>query len=183
MEPHEDIAKVLFSEEDIRTRVAEMGKELASLYETKQPLVLGVLSGSFVFMADLVRSIQPVPTGLHVDFARARSYAGKSTLSSGEVDVIMGKLPVRGRHVILVEDIVDTGNTTKHLIKGLMESGAETCALVALLNKKCRRVTDVGVSLEGFECPDEFVVGYGLDFNEEYRSLPYVGVLKPQCYQ
>ncbi|KAK9833764.1 hypothetical protein WJX74_005219 [Apatococcus lobatus] len=182
MERHADITEVLFSEQNIKTRVAEMGQQLASDYQHKQPLVLGVLSGSFIFMADLVRCIQPPPSGLHVDFARAQSYAGKATWSSGEVHTIMGKLPIQNRHIILVEDIVDSGQTTKNLIIGLKKAGVASCALVALLNKTSRRVENVDVALQGFECPDKFVVGYGLDFDEEYRSLPFIGVLRPECY-
>lgn len=151
-----------------------------------QPLTVLVLvqtlCGAFVFMADLVRSIEPVPRDLDMDFIRISSYVG--TQSSGDSTMAMqSRLPIKGRHVLVVEDIVDTGRTLKTLISTLQQQGAASVKIVTLLNKQARRVVDIQADYIGFQCPDEFVVGYGLDFEHKYRSLPYIGVLHPRCYE
>ncbi|KAL3150863.1 hypothetical protein ABBQ32_000613 [Trebouxia sp. C0010 RCD-2024] len=133
-------------------------------------------------MADLVRCIDPVPRGLEMDFLRISSYVG--TQSSGNNTMAMQpRLPVKGRHVLVVEDIVDTGRTLKALISHLEQQGAASVKIVTLLNKQARRVMEIQADYVGFQCPDDFVVGYGLDFEHKYRSLPYIGILQPRCYQ
>ncbi|KAL3137575.1 hypothetical protein ABBQ38_004858 [Trebouxia sp. C0009 RCD-2024] len=179
---HGDIEKVLYNQDVIAEAVSQLGRQLAQDYAEKTPLVLGTLCGAFVFMADLVRCIDPVPSGLEMDFLRISSYVG--TQSSGNGTMAMEpRLPVKGRHVLVVEDIVDTGRTLKALISHLEQQGAASVKIVTLLNKQARRVNDIQADYVGFQCPDDFVVGYGLDFEHKYRSLPYIGVLQPRCYQ
>ncbi|KAK9842539.1 hypothetical protein WJX81_005065 [Elliptochloris bilobata] len=158
-----------------------MGRQVAADYSGKRPLVVGTLTGAFLFLADLARSLEPVPEGLEVDFVRASSYRG--TESSGSVALhLPDSLSVAARHVLLVEDIVDTGRTARRLTAALAGAGAASVRLATLLDKPSRRVVDCTPDYTGFECPDEFVVGYGMDFNGLYRSLPYVGVLRPSVY-
>eukprot|EP00884_Botryococcus_braunii_P017580 jgi/Botrbrau1/4505/Bobra.0220s0038.1 len=180
-EIHPDIKEVLFTEDHLKSRIDELGRELAEHYESKEPLVIGTLTGAFVFMADLVRAIYPVPNGLSLDFLRASSYEGTSSTGTVKLDRLY-KVPVSGRHIILVEDIVDTGITAERLMSYLKEQGPASVSLVTLLDKEERRKIPVKADYVGFKCPNEFVVGYGLDHNEHYRSLPYVGVLKAECY-
>ncbi|KAJ9514927.1 hypothetical protein QJQ45_028662 [Haematococcus lacustris] len=180
----DDIAYVLFPEQQIHARVQQLGRQLAHDYADRAPLVLGVLTGAFQVCGDLVRSMDPCPRGTTVNFVRASSY-GSGTESSGKVAIKMdmdSKL-IKGRHVVLVEDIVDTGMTLTRLKAHLTENcEAASVAIVALLDKRERRKVELEADYVGFQCPNEFVVGYGLDFDEEYRTLPYIGVLKPECY-
>uniref|UniRef100_A0A7S0RF50 Hypoxanthine phosphoribosyltransferase n=1 Tax=Chlamydomonas leiostraca TaxID=1034604 RepID=A0A7S0RF50_9CHLO len=181
---HDDIDYILYSEEQLKARVGVMGHQLSVDYADKAPLILGVLTGAFQFTGDLVRAMDPCPRGTTVNFVRASSY-GSGTASSGQVTLKVDIDPSRvaGRHVILVEDIVDTGLTLTRLRAYIMEQcGAASCAIVALLDKKERRKVEIVPDYSGFDCPNEFVVGYGLDFDEEYRTLPYIGVLRPECY-
>ncbi|GFR48643.1 hypothetical protein Agub_g10559 [Astrephomene gubernaculifera] len=180
---HDDMAKTLYTEADISKRVVELGRQIAQDYEGKAPLVLGVLKGSFMFFSDLVRAVEPCPRGLTMDFIRASSY-GSGTESSGDVKLKtdLKREKVEGRHVLLVEDIVDTALTITTVIRHLQECGAASVAVATLLDKHERRRLPYRPEYVGFVCPNEFVVGYGLDFDEEYRSLPYIGVLKPECY-
>merc|ERR1712130_46233 len=181
---HSDLEKVLFSANDIATRVAEIGQQLATDCRDERPLLLAALSGASIFLSDLARAITPVPEGLHLDFVRASSYHGTSTSTSGNVEIAATqKIPVKGRHVLLVEDIVDTGKTALRLKELLLSQGANSVRLVTLLDKAARRTCDIQPDYCCFPCPDEFVVGYGLDYDENYRSLPVVGVLKPALYQ
>lgn len=175
---HPDIDRVLFTEEAIRTRVNVLGRELAEEYKDKKPVVLGVLKGCFVFTADLVRALQPVPNGLYIDFIRASSYRSSST--AGDLTLSFSVRPdlVEGRHILLVEDIIDTGVTLQFLRGLLLKGGAASVKLVAFLDKPERRKAEIYPDYVGFECPNEYVVGYGLDFDEKYRSLPYIGKLK-----
>ena len=171
----------LFSAGELAGRVKEVGRELARELEGRRPLLLGVLRGAFVFTADLARALEPVPVGTEVGFLRASSY-GSGTESKGQVTVATGGPDVRGRHVVLVEDIVDTGRTLSALVGRLRAEGAASVTTCTLLDKPARRVVEVEVDHACFACPDEFVVGYGLDYDERYRTLPYVGVLKPDMY-
>ncbi|MBR2567859.1 MAG: hypoxanthine phosphoribosyltransferase [Paenibacillus sp.] len=176
---HNDIEKVVFSEEQIAARVKELGEELSRDYAGKKPLVICVLKGAFIFMADLVKCMD-VPVEL--DFMAVSSY-GASTKSSGVVRIIKDlDVSVEGRDVLIVEDIIDTGLTLSYLIEVLQGRKANDVKVVTLFDKPARRTTSMEANYKGFVLPDEFIVGYGLDFAEQYRNLPYIGVLKPEIY-
>ncbi|WP_370814896.1 hypoxanthine phosphoribosyltransferase [Butyricicoccus pullicaecorum] len=174
-----DIQEVLFSEQQLADKVAELGARISADYEGKNPLVVSVLKGSYVFMADLTRKIT-IPC--NVDFMAVSSY-GEGTKTTGEVQIIkdIGS-KIDGRHLIIVEDILDSGVTLSFLMKILKARGAASIRLCTLLSKPERRKVDVPVDYLGFEIPDAFVVGYGLDYAEKYRNLPYIGILKPSVY-
>ena len=172
-----DILKVLISEEELKERVQAIGAQIAADYEDKDPLFVGVLRGSFMFFADLMR-VCPIHSGL--DFLAASSY-NSGTSSSGVVKIDYDiKTDVTGRHIILVEDILDSGNTLYNLTRHLADRGAASVKLCVLLDKPARREKPIEPDYTGFTVPDEFVVGYGLDYADRYRNLPYVGVLKPE---
>ena len=175
----QDIQSVLFTEEQIAERVKELGAEITKDFEGKNPLVICVLRGSFAFASDLFRVID---TPAEIDFMAASSY-GSGTVSSGNVKIKkdLDTNPA-GRHLIVVEDILDTGRTLSSLLANLKMRGAASVSLCTFLDKPARRVTPVEVQYCGFSVPDEFLVGYGLDFNQQYRNLPYVGILKPEVY-
>ena len=178
-ELEKDIARVLVTEEEIRTRIGEMGRELAERFQGKNPLFLGVLKGCFVFMADLVRAC---PVNSDLEFIAVSSYQN-STTSSGRGQITHDvQQDITGRDIIIVEDILDSGNTLAFLKNYLMTKGAASITIVTLLDKPSRRAKAVNADLAGFVVPDEFVVGYGLDFAQRYRNLPYIGVLKPEVY-
>lgn len=174
-----DIQEVLFSEQQLADKVAELGARISADYEGKNPLVVSVRKGSYVFMADLTRKIT-IPC--NVDFMAVSSY-GEGTKTTGEVQIIkdIGS-KIDGRHLIIVEDILDSGVTLSFLMKILKARGAASIRLCTLLSKPERRKVDVPVDYLGFEIPDAFVVGYGLDYAEKYRNLPYIGILKPSVY-
>ena len=161
--------KLLHSRDEIRSRVAELAAEIRGDYQGKNPLLLGVLKGSFVFMADLVRELEmPV----EVEFIRLSSYRN-STQTSGKIRVVQGiRRPIEGRHVLVVEDIVDTGLTVKFLFEYLHKRKPLSLKLCTLFNKPSRRVSEVTIDYLGFTIPDAFVVGYGLDWDEKFRYLP-----------
>lgn len=176
----QDIEKVLLSEETIAAKVKELGAQIAKDYADKNPLIVSVLRGSFVFMADLVRAIDVPCT---VDFMSVSSY-GSGTTSSGEVKITKDfDVSIEGRHLIIVEDILDSGRTLSYLMKTLKARGAASIALCTFLDKPERRVVPVEVAYKGFTVPDAFIVGYGLDYDQKYRNLPYVGVLKSSVYE
>ena len=175
----QDILKVLYTEDEIKTRVQEMGDELYEKFEDKNPLFVGVLNGCFVFMADLVRATQ---VKSELEFIGLSSYHG-GTKSSGNVQITRDlQHDINGRHIVVVEDILDSGNTLAFLKKHLLSKGAASITIVTLLDKPSRREKAVYADLAGFEVPDEFVVGYGLDYDQRYRNVPYIGVLKPEVY-
>ncbi|MCF2661700.1 hypoxanthine phosphoribosyltransferase [Pseudoflavonifractor phocaeensis] len=174
-----DIQEILFSEEQLKARVAEIARQIETDYAGKEIMLISVLRGSFIFMADLCRAIQ-LPCTL--DFMSVSSY-GKSTTSSGQVQITKDlSEDITGRHVIVVEDILDSGNTLSYLLKILENRHPASIRLCTLLDKPERRVKPVEVHYTGFTIPDAFVVGYGLDYAERYRNLPYIGVLKPAVY-
>ncbi|XP_051126575.1 uncharacterized protein LOC127248332 [Andrographis paniculata] len=181
------ILEVLWSEDQISRRVSDLGSQICADFQSRNevPVLVGVANGAFVFLADLVRKIR-LP--LTLDFVRVVSY-GIGTVTSGIPKIIVDlKLNVLGRHVVLVEDIVDTGNTLSILIQYLKSKGASSISVCTLLDKPSRRRVHFEPEGEGkyycgFECPDQFVVGYGLDYAELYRNLPYIGVLKPEIYK
>ncbi|HEV7859344.1 MAG TPA: hypoxanthine phosphoribosyltransferase [Pyrinomonadaceae bacterium] len=165
----------LFSAEQIQTRIAELGVEIARDYAGKNPLLIGVLKGACLFLSDLMRATD---LRLGVEFMAISSY-GAAMRSSGEVRIVKDlDVAIEGRDIIVVEDIVDTGLTLSYLLANLRSRGAATVKLVALLDKFERRERDVEINYLGFKIPDAFVVGYGLDFAERYRNLPYIAVLK-----
>lgn len=176
----QDIKCVLFSEEQLEQRVCELAAQIDRDYAGKEPLLVSVLRGSFVFMADLVRHITLPCT---VDFMAVSSY-GSGTTSSGQVKIIKDlSEQIEGKDVIVVEDILDSGNTLSYLLQILQARHPASMKLCTLLDKPDRRIKPVHVDYSGFSIPDEFVVGYGLDFAEKYRNLPYIGVLKPCVYE
>ncbi len=177
---YEPVEKVLISEKEIEECIERLGKEISEDYKGKNPLLVSVLSGSFIFTADLMRTLQ-VPA--EITFMFASSY-GNSTVSSGKVDIHAAKgFQPEGRDIIIVEDIIDSGRTLKKLKEYLEECGAKSVEICTFLDKPSRRVIDVDVKYTGFEIPDEFVIGYGLDFDYKYRQFPYVGVLKKEYYE
>lgn len=174
-----DVERVLFSEEQLKARVAEIAAQIDNDYGKQAPLLVSVLRGSFIFMADLVRNIHLPCT---VDFMAVSSY-GAGTSSSGQVKIIKDLSEhIEGKDVIVVEDILDSGNTLSYLLQLLQARKPASVRLCTLLDKPSRRVKDVAVDYSGFSIPDYFVVGYGLDYAEKYRNLPYIGVLKPSVY-
>ena len=174
-----DIASVFFTEEQIDLKVRELGARLTADYAGKFPLFVGILKGSFVFMSDLMRRVD-IPC--EVDFMAVSSY-GKSTTTTGAVSISKDlSYDIEGRHVIVVEDILDSGVTLSYLRSYFDVRRPASVAICTLLDKPARRKADIYADYVGFECPDEFIVGYGLDFAEKYRNLPYIGVLKPEIY-
>jgi hypoxanthine phosphoribosyltransferase len=167
--------ETLISEESIRTRIQELGAEITRDYAGMNPLLIGVLKGACFFLSDLLRAID---TPLSIEFMAISSY-GSSTRTSGEVRIMKDlDVPIEGRHILVIEDIVDTGLTLSYLLANLESRGAASVKLAALLDKFERRQKEVKIDYLGFKIPDEFVVGYGLDFAERYRNLPFIGVLK-----
>ncbi len=165
----------LFSAEAIQIRIGELGAEIARDYAGRNPLLIGVLKGASIFISDLIRAID---LRLGIEFMAISSY-GASTRTSGEVRIVKDlDVPIEGRDILVVEDIVDTGLTLSYLLANLRQRGAASVKLVALLDKYERRQRDVKIDYLGFKIPDAFVVGYGLDFAERYRNLPYVAILK-----
>jgi hypoxanthine phosphoribosyltransferase len=177
---HHDMARVLISSEEIQRRVRELGAQIAADYaETGDLLLVGVLKGCAMFMVDLARAIE-LPLAL--DFIAVASY-GASTESSGVVRVLKDlDTDIAGRHLLIVEDIIDSGLTLAYLRSSLLRRNPASLRICTLLNKPERRTADVPVDYLGFDIPNEFVVGYGLDYAERYRNLPYIGVLKPEVY-
>ena len=175
----QDIERVLFSEEALDKRVSEIADQINRDYAGKEPMLISVLRGSFVFMADLIRKIEVPCT---VDFMSVSSY-GRGTTSSGQVQITKDLSDdIEGKDIIVVEDILDSGNTLSYLLELLRARKPASMKLCTLLDKPDRRVKEVHVDYSGFTIPDEFVVGYGLDYAEKYRNLPYIGILKPRVY-
>lgn len=167
--------EVLISEEQLQSRIRELGAEITRDYAGRRPELICVLKGAMIFMSDLMRSID---LNLSIDFIAVSSY-GKGKTSSGEVRIIKDlDEPLEGRHIILIEDILDTGLTLSYLLNNFRSRGATSISIVTLLNKPERRKIEVNADYVGFEIPDKFVVGYGLDFDERYRNLPYIGVVR-----
>ncbi len=173
------IKEVLFDKQQIADRVAAVGRQISKDYAGKDLLVIGVLKGAWVYLADLVRNID---NNVEVDFMSVSSYNG-GTVSSGSLTVVKDlSVDCKGRHVLIVEDIVDTGITLSRLKDMLLSRGAASVEISTLLSKPARRKIDVDVKYIGFEIPDKFVVGYGLDFDERYRGLDDVCVLDEKAY-
>lgn len=177
----QDIEEILLQEEEIETRCRELAAEIEKDYHASHivPVVVGLLKGSVPFMAELIKYFrEPIA----IDFMSVSSYQG--TQSGGDVKIDKDlDLSVKNRHVLIVEDIVDTGRTLREVKELLYNKGAEDVKIVALLDKPDNRVVDIDADYVGFTVPNAFVVGYGLDYNQLYRNLPYIGILKPEVYQ
>jgi hypoxanthine phosphoribosyltransferase len=174
-----DVEEVLLSGEAVQARVAELGAELARDYASRDPVLVSVLKGSIIFLADLVRAM-PIP--LSIDLMEVSSY-GASTESSGQVRILKDlSTSISGREVIVVEDIIDTGLTLNYLLRYLHDKGPASIRICCLLDKPARRLAEIEIDYRGFTIPDRFVIGYGLDYGERYRNLPYIGVLRPSVY-
>lgn len=175
-----DIQEVLLSADEIATRVKEIGDQISADYSGEEILMIGVLRGAVIFMSDLARAIS-IPVA--IDFMAVSSY-GASTTSSGIVRILKDlDEEVAGRHLLVVEDIIDSGLTLNYLLDNLHSRKPASIRLVTLLNKPERRKKEVHVDYNGFTIPDHFVVGYGLDYAEKYRNLPFIGILKPEAYE
>ena len=175
---HADIKKILISEKEICERSKELGRKISEDYHGKKPLLVGLLKGSVPFMAELMKHIE---LDIEIDFMDVSSYDGTESVGDVRIDKDLSN-SARGDDIILVEDIVDTGRTLQIVIDFLYQKGASSVKVVSLLDKPDRRVVDIKADYVGFVVPNEFVVGFGLDYNQKYRNLPYVGVLKEDCY-
>jgi len=172
----DDIDNIIISEAQLQSRVEELGRELEVDYKGKEPVCIGILKGAIMFIADLIR-VTNIP--LRIDFMAVSSY-GSNTRSSGIVRILKDlEENIKGRHVILVEDILDTGLTLNYLLKILRSRQPASLEICALLVKDGKKGMDLKPKYTGFVIPDNFIVGYGLDYDEKYRNLPYIGVLKP----
>ncbi|MFY0545790.1 hypoxanthine phosphoribosyltransferase [Brevibacillus sp. H7] len=177
---NQDIKNILLTEEEIASKVKELGSILSAEYRDKNPLVICVLKGAVLFMADLIRNMD-IPC--EMDFMAVSSYGRTGTESTGMVKILKDlDTSVENRHVLVVEDIMDSGLTLSRLVELLRHREAASVKVVTLLNKPERRKVDITPDYSGFTIPDEFVVGYGLDYDEKYRNLPFIGVLKPEVY-
>lgn len=174
------IRKILFTSEEIQAKTQEIGEAISQDYEGMNPLLVGVLKGVFIFMADLYRSIT-IPA--EVDFMAISSYSPESR-KRGMVQLVKDlEATITGRHVLFVEDMVDTGLTLSYLLRSLRAREPASLEVCSLFNKPRRRLIDIPIKYKGFDLPDRFVVGYGLDYREKYRNLPYVGLLEPEVFQ
>ena len=178
---HKDIEKILLTEEQIKAKVAELGKILAEEYRDKNPIVVGVLKGVVIFYADMIRAMD-IPC--QMDFMCVSSYSGTESTGKAVVSKDLS-CDIRGRHVLILEDIFDTGNSLDFTVKHLLSRNPASVKICTLLDKPERRNPRVTLKADytGFTIPNHFVVGYGLDYNEKYRNLPYVGILKPEVYE
>ena len=178
---HADVAEVLLSEDQIRAKVAELGQRITADYAGNEVTLVSVLKGSLPFMADLMRQID-LP--LRIDLMEVSSYGGTAIESSGLVRILKDlSAPIDGRHVLLVEDIIDTGLTLNYLLRYLRGKNPQSIKVCSLLDKPARRLVEIPLDYVGFEIPDAFVVGYGLDYGEVYRNLRFVDVLRPEAYE
>ena len=181
MSMNDDIKNILVSEEALKAKVAELGAQISRDYEGRTLVLVSILKGSVVFMADLMRAVT-IPCS--IDFMVVSSYGGSNTTTSGLVKIIKdldGDLS--GKDVLIVEDILDTGVTLSKLVPMLKMRNPNSVKICTILDKPSRRTADIQPDYAGFQVPDEFVVGYGLDYDEKYRNLPYLGVLKPEVYE
>ena len=179
---HNDIERILLTEEQIKEKVAELGRVLSEEYRDKNPVVVGVLKGVVVFYADMIRAMD-IPC--QMDFMCVSSYRGTESTGRTQISKDLA-CDIYGRHVLILEDIFDTGNSMEFIVNHLMNKQPASLKICTLLDKPDRRRVDPPVTIKadwtGYTIPNEFVVGYGLDFSEKYRNLPYIGILKPECY-
>ncbi|SHJ48085.1 hypoxanthine phosphoribosyltransferase [Propionispora hippei DSM 15287] len=176
----DDVERVLISTEELKQRIADMGRQISQDYAGKEILMIGVLRGAVIFMADLARAID-IPVA--IDFMAVSSY-GAGTSSSGVVRILKDlDETVEGKHILVVEDIIDSGLTLNYLLDNIKSRKPASLRMCTLLNKPERRKVNVHIDYNGFTIPDHFVVGYGLDYAEKYRNLPFIGILKPAVYE
>ncbi|HWH24545.1 MAG TPA: hypoxanthine phosphoribosyltransferase [Candidatus Limnocylindria bacterium] len=176
-----DVAEVLISEDQLRAKVAELGRQLSRDYAGRQLTLVSVLKGSLPFMADLMRAIEVPVT---IDLMEVSSYGGMTTETSGLVRILKDlSSSIAGKDVLIVEDIIDTGLTLNYLLRYLRGKNPRSLRICALLDKPARRLVEIPIDYVGFQIPDQFVVGYGLDYGEFYRNLPFIGVLRPEVYE
>jgi hypoxanthine phosphoribosyltransferase len=174
-----DVGEILITDDQIREKTAELGRQITKDYRGKNPLLICILKGGLMFLADLMREID-IP--VEIVFMAVSSY-GDATESSGVVRILMDlDRNIKGRHVLIVEDIIDTGRTLTYIMDNLRTRGPASVRVCTMLDKPARRILDIPIDYVGFEIPDRFVIGYGLDYGEIYRNLPFVGVLKPERY-
>ena len=175
-----DIEQILLTEEQIQTKINALAEKISDDYQGKNPLAICVLKGAFMFMSDLIKRLQ---FPLEIDFMDVSSY-GRSTESSGVVKIVKDlDQSVERRHLLIVEDIIDSGLTLSYLKDVLLRRHAASISIVTLFDKPARRTVDLPIQYKGFDLPDAFVVGYGLDYAEKYRNFPFVGILKPEVYK
>ena len=175
----QDIEKIMITEEELQARIQELGAELTAAYNDKFPLAIGVLKGALPFMTDLMKRFD---TYVELDFMDVSSY-GNATVSSGEVKILKDlNTSVEGRDILIIEDIIDSGLTLSYLVELFKYRKAKSIKIVTLLDKPSGRRVELNADYVGFQVPDGFVVGYGLDYAEKYRNLPYIGILKPEVY-
>lgn len=173
-----DIERILITEQELQEKVSEMGRKISRDFKDKDPIFVGVLKGCFIFMADLMRYVD---IRCSMDFMAVSSYSGTSSTGAVKINKDLGE-DIEGRHLIIVEDILDSGVTLSYLKQYLMVRKPASITIATLMDKPARRKADIYADYSCFEIPDAFVVGYGLDYNERYRNLPYIGVLKPEIY-
>ena len=174
----QDIERILLTRDEIEAKVSEIGRRITEDFRDRDPIFVGVLKGCFIFMADLMRHVD---IKCSMDFMAVSSYSGTSSTGAVKINKDLSQ-DIEGRHVIIVEDILDSGVTLSYLKRYLMGRKPASINIVTLLDTPARRKADVFADYSCFEVPDAFVVGYGLDYNEHYRNLPYIGVLKPEVY-
>lgn len=177
---NKDVSKVLVTAEQITARCKELGAQIEKDYEGKKVVFVGLLKGSMPFMSELVKYIDI--EGMELDYMKVSSYSGTKTSHNLKISLDLNR-DIEGLDIVIVEDIVDTGFTLQSVTKLMKDKGANSVEICTLLNKEERREVDIHAKYVGFEVPDEFVIGFGLDFDEKYRQLPYVGVLKEECYK
>jgi hypoxanthine phosphoribosyltransferase len=175
-----DVKEILIDEETLAEKIKELGEKITKDYEGKTPILVGLLKGAVPFMAAIMKEIKlPV----NIDFMGVSSYGNKST-SSGVVRILHDlSLDIEGKEILIIEDIIDSGNTLSYLLNVLENKGAKDIKICTLLDKPSRREKDIKVDYVGFEIPDEFLVGFGLDYAEKYRNLPYIGILDPSAIE
>ncbi|HHI87519.1 MAG TPA: hypoxanthine phosphoribosyltransferase [Candidatus Cloacimonetes bacterium] len=177
---HNDIEKILYSEQDIKEKVKEIGGQISRDYKDKNPLLISILKGGVVFLADIMRAVS-IP--VEIEFMGVASY-GNSTKSTGVVQITKDcNIDISDRHVLIIEDIVDTGLSLNYILRYLQGKNPRSLRICVLLDKVDTHEPDIEMAYKAFDVPDEFIVGYGLDYDEKYRNLPYIGILKKEIYQ
>ena len=177
---HNAISQILFTEDQIKNRIFQLAETINEDYRHKYPIFVGVLKGVFIFMADLLRAIE---IDCDVDFLAISNYSNDAR-TRGVVRLVKDlDIPIEGRHVLFIEDVIDTGLTLHYLLRNLNERNPASLKVCTLFNKPTRRLIELPIQYKGFDLPDKFIVGYGLDYNERFRNLPYVGIIKAEIFQ